>query len=263
MDELARYNQQRWDALAEANVPYSRPMLDLKPESARRLVDGEGVMDDPSGRDVPCLAGGGGQQSAAFAILGARVTVLDLSGTQLERDRAAAKHYGLPVRTIQGDMRDLSGLPESGFDLVWHAHSLVFIPDVGQVFDQVVRVLRPGGQYYVSWAQPAFQALMAESWNGSAYQFDQALVEGRELVMGDPHWTIDPGEGKPPVRVLGPREFIHLASTVVNGLIARAFTLQGLWERGRGDPSAEPGTWQHMAGLVPSDITVWARRPLA
>jgi len=235
-------------------------MLDLTPESARELVDAEGAMDDPSGRDVLCLAGGGGQQSAAFAILGARVTVLDLSGTQLERDRAVAKHYGLTVRTIQGDMRDLSGLSEDGFDIVWHAHSLVFIPDVAQVLDEVVRVLRPGGQYYVSWAQPTCQVLLNESWNGQAYQFNHPLVEGRELVLADQHWTIDPGDGKPPVRVLGPREFIHLASTVVNGLIARGFAVLGLWERGRGDPSAAPGSWQHMTSLVPSDITVWARR---
>ena len=40
---------------------------------------------------------------------GSNVTVLDLSETQLERDRLAASHYGHSIVTEQGDMRDLSG----------------------------------------------------------------------------------------------------------------------------------------------------------
>ena len=247
MDDLARYNKERWEALAQANIRYSQPMLDLTPESARKLVDPEGVMDEPADRDVLCLAGGGGQQSAAFALLGARVTVLDLSETQLERDQFAARHYGLTVRTIQGDMRDLSGLPANGFDIVYHAHSLVFVPDAGQVFDQVVRVLRPGGQYTLSWCHPFFQVLECESWTGAGYIFNRPIVEGRELTPTDPHWTVDPGGGRPAVRVVGPREFIHIAPTVINGLIRRGFAILGLWERrARRPPPPRPArgrTW--------------------
>ncbi|MET0647531.1 MAG: class I SAM-dependent methyltransferase [Pyrinomonadaceae bacterium] len=55
-----------------------------------------------------CLAGGGGRESACFALLGAAVTVFDLSPEQLERDRLAAAHYGTHVETVRGDMRDLS-----------------------------------------------------------------------------------------------------------------------------------------------------------
>lgn len=35
MDDLGRFNKERWNALAEANVPCSRPWLDLPAESAR------------------------------------------------------------------------------------------------------------------------------------------------------------------------------------------------------------------------------------
>ena len=45
------------------------------------------LIDKIAGKGVLCLAGGGGQQSAAFALLGAKVTVLDFSETQLERDK--------------------------------------------------------------------------------------------------------------------------------------------------------------------------------
>ena len=104
MDEIARYNMGRWNALAEAGVAYAIPYLDLDERSARELVDADSVIGDLEGRDVLCLASGGGQQSAGFCVLGANVTVFDLSEVQLERDRQAARHYGLDVRAIQGDM---------------------------------------------------------------------------------------------------------------------------------------------------------------
>ena len=89
----------------------------------------------------------GGQQSAAFALLGARVTVLDFCTTQLERDQQAAAHYGTEVTAVEGDMRDLSCFADDSFDIVWHAHSLNFIPDPRPVFDEVARVLRADGRY--------------------------------------------------------------------------------------------------------------------
>jgi len=75
MDDIARYNKERWEDLAAHNVPFSRPMLDLTEESARAYVDSRGVLGDLSDRDVLCLAGAGGQQSAAFALLGAGPTL--------------------------------------------------------------------------------------------------------------------------------------------------------------------------------------------
>ena len=69
-DDVAQYNQERWEELAAQGLEYTRPILDLDAESARALVDPKGVAGDVSGKDVLCLAGAGGQQSAAFGILG-------------------------------------------------------------------------------------------------------------------------------------------------------------------------------------------------
>ena len=75
-DKIARHNKERWEALVAAGVQYSRPWRDLTEASARERVDPEGLIGEVSGRRVLCLAGGGGQQTAAFALLGAEVTVL-------------------------------------------------------------------------------------------------------------------------------------------------------------------------------------------
>ena len=61
MDDIARYNKERWEELAKAKVRFSRAALDLDEASARALVDPEGIMGDVTGKNVLCLAGGGGQ----------------------------------------------------------------------------------------------------------------------------------------------------------------------------------------------------------
>jgi 2-polyprenyl-3-methyl-5-hydroxy-6-metoxy-1,4-benzoquinol methylase len=60
------------------------------------------LLGDISGKRVLCLAAGGGQQSAAFGLLGADVTVFDLSDEMLARDQAAASRYGLPLAVTYG-----------------------------------------------------------------------------------------------------------------------------------------------------------------
>jgi 2-polyprenyl-3-methyl-5-hydroxy-6-metoxy-1,4-benzoquinol methylase len=92
------------------------------------MLDPEARLGDVARKDVLCLACGGGQQSVAFALLAAKVTVFDLSEAQLQRDREAAAHYRVSIETIQGDMRDLSCLPKESYDIVYHGYSLVQLP---------------------------------------------------------------------------------------------------------------------------------------
>ncbi len=256
MDDLARYNMERWDALARAGCQYSRPFLDLDADLARTEVDPEGMLDEIAGRNVLCLAGGGGQQSAAFALLGARVTVLDLSRAQLERDQQAARHYGVQIATVHGDMRDLSCFADDSFDTIWHGHSLDFVPEVGPVFDEIARVIRPGGMYRTSCSNPFSHATCEEQWDGKAYPLADPYVEGAEIVYDDPCWELD--EDGAPLRIQGPREFRHTLSTLVNGLIERGFAILGVWEGPEGDPDAEPGTWEHFTAIAPPWLTFWA-----
>ncbi len=257
MDDLARYNKERWEELAQANVEYARPLLDLDAEKARAVVDPFGVMGEVRGKDVLCLASGGGQQSAAFGLLGANVTVLDFSETQLDRDRQALAHYGLTARLVQGDMRDLSQFGADAFDLVWHAFSINFVPDSGQVFDQVAVVLRSGGLYRMEWHNPFFIDMDKSDWNGSGYLLRQRYQNGA-IYFQTNYWEVGDEEGAVR-RVEAPREFNHTLSTVINGLIQRGFMLKGIWEELSQDPDAEPGMWEHRKAYAPPWLTVWAQ----
>jgi len=258
MDDVAGYNQARWEDLARNRVMYSRPWLDLDAETARRRVDPRGMLDTVEGKDVLCLCGGGGQQAPAFALLGARVTTHDFCTTQLERDRETAAHYGVEVHTHQGDMRDLSAFGDNRFDIVYHAHSIAFVPDPERAFSEAARVLRPGGMYYTHFCNPCYQGLSETVTETGGYTL--TVPYGcQELPLEDPEWEIS-GEEDVKIRVQGPREFRHSLSGIVNGLIGLGFELRGLWEDMlNADPKAAPGSWEHYCAIAPPYLELWAR----
>ena len=84
-DLVYRFNKERWDTLVKADALFSRPWLTETKDSALQRLDPSGRLGNVSGKDVLCLAGGGGQQSVAFALNGSRVSVFDLSDGQLQR----------------------------------------------------------------------------------------------------------------------------------------------------------------------------------
>ena len=258
MDEIAEYNQKRWDALVRAQAVFTRPWLDLTAESAREMVDPDGVLGALAGQRVLCLAGGGGQQSAAYALLGATVTVLDLSPAQLERGREAAAHYGLAITTEQGDMRDLSRFGRAAFDIVQQPYSLNFVPDARQVFREVARALRPGGVYWFNCANPFVAGLTAADWDGQGYPLRRPYVQGAVIDYADEDWIFR-GE-RPAEAISGPREYRHTLSTLINGLAEQGFVLTRLIEEGfTPDASAAPGTPDHLAAIAPPWLRFWTR----
>ena len=68
MDEIAQYHMKRWKALAEADALFTRPFFHLTATEAAERLDPEGRLGELTGKNVLCLAGGGGRQSAMFAL---------------------------------------------------------------------------------------------------------------------------------------------------------------------------------------------------
>ncbi|MFZ6026156.1 MAG: methyltransferase domain-containing protein [Chloroflexota bacterium] len=256
MDEISARNRQRWNALANARVEYSIPFLDFTPEQAYQYVGRHGILQDVRGKSVLCLASGGGQDSAAFGLLGANVTVFDLSDVQLERDRQAAGHHGYNLVARQGDMRDLSCFPTDAFDVVWQVYSINFVPAVAPVFGEVARVLKPGGVYFLQFANP-FVVAVEDTWNGHAYPLRRPYLDGEDISQYFPDWDVAQPDGSL-VKLAGPHEFRHTLSTVLNALVQRNFIFLGLWEWIRRDADPEPGSWPHFTQIAPPYLeTFW------
>ena len=258
MDELTKYNLARWKALVEADALFTRSALSLDPVSARDMLDPEGRLGDVASKDVLCLACGGGKQSIAFALLGANVTVFDLSDAQLNRDREAAAHFNVDIKTVQGEMQDLSHFEPAAFDIVYHGYSLGFVPNARVVFQQVARVLRPGGLYHFMCANPFFLGMQEKDWNGKGYTIKHPYVAGVEITYEDQEWVYNRGETGPSIPP--PREFRHTLSALVSGLVEQGFIIQHVsdYSNFNPDPTAEPGTWDHFVSIAPPWLSFWA-----
>ena len=269
-EDADSYNRRQWEALVAAGVVCSRPMVAVTEDQARAFVDRHGALGTLRGRRILCLANGGGQQAVACAVLGGEVTSLDQSEGQLARDREAATNLGVPIRTMQGDMRDLSPLGDAAFDLVLQGYSINYVPAIGSVFDEVVRVLAPGGLYELTFHNPLAHGSWIDGcwgsrwprndlWRREGYPIRLPYVEGAPITTLDQHWNFFDAEGHAR-RVRSPQEFRHLLSTVVNGLAARGLTILRLEEGPAGDPTAEPGTWEHYVSFAAPWLTIWSRK---
>lgn len=257
MDEIAKYNRDRWKALVDANALYTRPTLDLDELKARAMVDPDGDLGDLSGKHVLCLASAGGKQSVAFGLLGAEVTVVDLSSEQLAKDWETADHYNLALTLLQGDMRDLSALETRAFDIVYHPYSLNFVPDAEEVFRQVASVMKPGGFYSVMCANPFAIGVQSHDWNGVGYTVKMNYVQGQRIQYDDEVWVYDRNEYG---TIAPPVEYRQTLSKLVNGLVANGFVIFRVQEIAAYNASyeAQPGTWDHFTTVLPPWLIIHA-----
>ena len=277
MDDLAARNLEL-TLRALASGEYGEPYLGLDAELFARYRAGqrdalmsEPWMDKPvwdslmgrvrPGDKVLCLAGGGGQQSVIYSLLGADVTVFDLTPEQLERDRVAARHYGYQVDTIQGDMRDLSVFPDSRFTWIHQPISLLYVPELTPIYKAVRRVLCRGGRYYSQYTYPAFYLAEDKGWDGTGYvlRFSQPQISG-QLLERKSDGLLNFEEG------VSFGETNHLLSDVVNGQVSAGLVLKGLWEDPRPREKSvldglRPGSAGHRRYRIPFGITTIAEKP--
>jgi len=191
-----------------------------------------------AGVEVLCLAAGGGQQGPTLAAAGARVTVFDNSPRQLEQDEFVATRDGLALRTVLGDMRDLSAFPDESFDVIVNPVSNLFCPDLEPVWRECFRVLRAGG------------FLLAGFMNPDLYIFDAAVMDTRgELVVRHclPYSDVTHLSAQERDRAFGPNatvEFSHSMTEQVGGQLAAGLVLTHLVEA----PHHANITARHMPG---------------
>ena len=179
---------------------------------------------DVRGRDVLCLASGGGQQAPVLAAAGARVTSFDLSDAQLDKDREVARRESLELRCVRGDMADLAVLDDAAFDLVFHPVSNVFVPDVMPVWRECLRVLRPGGVLLAGFMNPALFLFDHDEVERSG-----ALTVRYPLPYSEPE-SLD-AEARRRWEASGrAAEFSHSLECQIGGQLAAGFLLAGLYE---------------------------------
>lgn len=229
---VQEYNSAAWDREVERGVEWSIPVGSEAIERARKgkweliltplkLVPRE-WFGDVAGKNVLCLASGGGQQAPILAAAGAIVTSFDNSAKQLELDKTVAEKHGLKIRLEKGDAADLSRFPDSSFDLIFHPVSNCFMPDLAPVWNEAFRVLRRGG------------AMLSGFHNSFFFIFDRTADEERgvlEVRYALPYSDLESlGEEERLKYKDEPLSFGHTLEQQIGGQIAAGFVICGFYE---------------------------------
>jgi SAM-dependent methyltransferase len=230
---VSQTNKKAWDKLVSDQNRWTIPISHEEIEAARKgkwqvlLTPCQPVPDDwfPDMKDcnLLCLASGGGQQAPIFAAAGANVTSFDNSPRMLEQDQIVAQREGLRIKTIEGDMADLSIFKDESFDFIFNPVSNCFIPEVQPVWDEAFRVLRKGGVMMVGFTNPVeycFDIEMAEKGN---YHVKYSL----------PYSDLESISEEERIRLIGaedPVEFSHTFEEQIGGQLKAGFLLTNFFE---------------------------------
>ncbi|MCS7011341.1 MAG: class I SAM-dependent methyltransferase [Anaerolineales bacterium] len=231
---IREYNRYAWDCQVAQGNKYTVPVSPEVIAAARRgefsvrLTETKAVPREwfpPSlqGLEILGLACGGGQQGPIFAALGARVTVFDNSPAQLAQDEEVARREGLTLRTVEGDMRDLSVFPDESFDLIFHPVSNVFCPEIRPVWKEAYRVLRHGGLLLAGFVNPVY------------YLFGTVLEEQQTLTVryAIPYSDLDAFNEDELIAWMEegtPLEFGHTLTDQIGGQTDAGFMITGFYE---------------------------------
>jgi len=242
--DIRKYNQIAWDQEVIKGNKWTIPVSSEVVQQARNgnwsivLTPTIPVPNEwfppLNGLDVLCLASGGGQQGPILAAAGARVTVLDNSPKQLEGDRFVAGRDSLFIRTVEGDMRDLSQFKDVSFGLIVHPVSNTFVPDVNLVWREAFRILHKGG------------VLLSGFMNPVNYLFDWELAENTgelhvkyKIPYADVN-ELDEAEKQKRLANSEPMEFSHTLDDQIGGQIDAGFVITGFYEDRQGPEDKDP-----------------------
>lgn len=231
---IIEYNRAAWNRQVEEGNRWTVPVSPEIVEAARggefsvlltetKFVPRDWFPENLKNIDILCLASGGGQQAPVFAATGANVTVLDNSPNQLAQDRFVAERDNLQLKTIQGEMADLSAFADESFDLIFHPVSNCFAPAVRPVWPECYRVLRGGGTLLAGFNNPAlyiFDPLLAE--NGRLeVKYTLPYSDAESLTEEERRFYTDKGEAL---------EFSHTLEDQIGGQLEAGFALIGFYE---------------------------------
>lgn len=178
--------------------------------------------DNLAGKKVLCLASGGGQQGPVLAAAGAEVTVFDNSKVQLEKDEFVAARDQLEIKTVQGNMQDLSVFADESFDCIIHPWSNGYVDDVRPVWRECARVLKKNGLLLSGFGNPV------------EYIFDAAKIERGILEVKNqiPYADIDHMDD-PEIRAIAEADgyiWSHTLEDQIQGQIEAGFAIIGFYE---------------------------------
>jgi len=226
--DIVKHNKSAWDNYVDKKDRWTIPVTEEELENVRNgnwgivLTPNKTVphdwFPDLKGLKILGLAAGGGQQGPILATLGADVTIFDNSEKQLQQDKILSTKYNLDIKTVQGDMKDLTVFADNSFDLIFNPCSIVFVDNVLPVWKECFRVLKPSG------------ILMTGLINPISFQLDE---ESSKLIYKQPFsdlHSLSPEKLEELKKKNEPLVFGHSLTDQIGGQLDAGFTMTSMFE---------------------------------
>lgn len=226
-------NRKIWDKRSENNDAWSVPVTSEIVNCARKgkwsivltptkPVPANWFPDKLEQKKILCLASGGGQQGPILSAVGADVTVFDNSRVQLEKDEFVAKRDNLKIKTVQGNMQDLSMFEDESFDCIIHPWSNGYIDNVRPVWRECARVLKKNGLLLAGFGNPISCIFNVGKFEQGIFQVENTIPYADMDHMDDP-------ETKAIVEADG-YLWSHTLEDQIQGQIDAGFAIIGFYE---------------------------------
>jgi ubiquinone/menaquinone biosynthesis C-methylase UbiE len=152
----------------------------------------------PGAKVLDIGSGYGGAARVLAKNHGAKVTCLNLSEVENERNRALTEEQGLSeqIDVVHGSFEKIPE-PDSSFDIVWSQDAILHSGNRRKVLSEVARVLKPGGEFIFtdpmqaddledeSVLQPIYDRIHLDSLGSFGFYRDRLEKQGFEEVMID------------------------------------------------------------------------------
>mgnify|MGYP003590332096 CR=1 FL=1 len=183
------------------------------------------------GNSILDVAAGTGAYALYYAALGMQVTALDITPSYIEilKNKAANQH--LQITSFVNDARDLSMFSDKSFDCVFCMGPIYHLPnpeDREKVMRESLRVLKPGGLFYLAYINKHFIFALLASQNKQYLQekWYQRIIEQGVMYSTDEDcfwtdtWFTTPGEIEKLAERYHLKKLNHVAQDGVGRLLA-------------------------------------------
>lgn len=226
--DVVKHNKSAWNNYVDRKDRWTIPVSEQELENTKKgnwnivLTPKKPVphnwFPELNGLKVLGLASGGGQQGPILATLGANVTIFDNSDKQLQQDETISKKFNLDIKTLQGDMKDLSVFEDNSFDLIFNPCSVLFVDNVLPVWKECYRILKPNG------------ILMTGLINPISFQIDEQSLK---LIYKQPFSDLHSLPTEKVEELIKNKEALqygHSLTEQINGQLQAGFSLTHMYE---------------------------------
>ncbi|HSL11841.1 MAG TPA: class I SAM-dependent methyltransferase [Actinomycetota bacterium] len=186
-----RRNREHWESRSAEYQDHNRTQLNRFDDELRwgvwdvpeRTV---GAFGDVTGLRALEYGCGASQSGIKLAKLGADVTGMDVSLSQLRAGLANMEEAGVRLPTVQADA-ERTPFRDASFDLVWCDHGAMSFADPYRTVPEVARLLRGGGLFLFSILSP-FAWIAMGGGDAVSHRFEAPYFGMHSIEIDEPGW---------------------------------------------------------------------------